>query len=227
MGCPSLDQGRVVGAATQARLGLPRSFVRDSSVPRPCCLPLSGCVSVPNHALNLIASETTTTLLAKSRVHGSECVMLPGPRCKASRSQASSQREACHSAQRADISNPISRVTHTPGAEMPAANDKASAPIGVCCLPPVRARRSARSKHPAPKHPDGLPAGSPDQMPCAAVGRTPGAEMPANDKTSTPIIRGVRCPSLPRMHIEVRAANTQRQNAQTGCPPLLRCHVQP
>ena len=111
--------------------------------------------------------------------------MLPGPRCKASRSQASSQREACRSAQRADISNPISRVTHTPGAEMPAANDKASAPIGVCCLPPVRARRSARSKHPAPKHPDGLPAGSPDQMPCAAVGRTPGAELPANNKTST------------------------------------------
>ena len=112
----------------------------------------------------------------------------------------------------------MSRVTHTPGTEMLAASNKANAPIGVSCLLPMRAHGNARDKHPAPKHPVGLPARSPAQTPCAAARRAPGAEMPANDKASAPIIRGVRCPSLPRVHTKVHGAKHPEPKHPVGLP---------
>ena len=79
-GLASLDQGRVVGAATQARLGLPRSFVRDSSVPRPCCLPLSGCTSLPNHIPHPTrACHTLTPCISTERAR-SRRALVPGAR---------------------------------------------------------------------------------------------------------------------------------------------------
>jgi hypothetical protein len=66
------------------------------------------------------------------------------------------------------------------------ANDKTSAPIirGVRCPSLPRMHTKVRgAKHPEPKHPVGLPAGSPAQTPCAAVRRASGVERPTRAKS--------------------------------------------
>ena len=119
---------------------------------------------------------------------------------------------------RSPTQTPCAAVRRAPSVEMPT-NDKASAPIiEVYAARRSPAHQGARSKHPAPKHPDGLPSVSPAQTPCAAARRAPGAEMPANDKASAPIIRGVRCPSLPRVHTKVHGAKHPEPKHPVGLP---------
>ena len=73
-----------------------------------------------------------------------------------------------------------------------------------------------------------MSAGSPAQTPCSSVRRTSGAEMTANDKASAPIIRGVGCPSLSRVHTKVAAKHPEPKHPvglTSGSPAQTPCAV--
>ena len=143
-----------------------------------------------------VPSETTTALLAKclwcSAMSPEPTFTLqceepkrPEPKLHPVGLPAGSPTQALSAAMR-----------RAPGAEALVGNG-ASSPIGASCPSPrARTRMCVEPKHPEPKHPVGLPEGSPAQTPSAAMRRAPGAEAPVDDGASSPI--GVGCPSVAR-----------------------------
>ena len=61
-----------------------------------------------------------------------------------------------------------------------------------CPSPRARTRMCVEPKHPEPKHPVGLPEGSPAQTPSAAMRRAPGAEAPVTTVRAHPSVWAAR-----------------------------------
>ena len=118
-------------------------------------------------------------------------------------------------------------MRRAPGAEALVGNG-ASSPIGASCPSPrARTRMCVEPKHPEPKHPVGLPEGSPAQTPSAAIRRAPGAEALVDNEASSWQVRAAR--PLVRAHECAWSQNTQSQNTRSGCPKaaLLRRQARP